>query len=44
MSFYLDSSGSQIVNVVANQYYYYSNENKSFMWVAGNTISNIAAC
>jgi hypothetical protein len=44
MSFYLDSSGSQIVDIVANQYYYYPDENKSFMWVAGNTISNSAIC
>jgi hypothetical protein len=44
MSFYLDSSGAQIVDVVANQYYYYSNEGKSFMWVPGNTITNISIC
>jgi uncharacterized protein (TIGR02145 family) len=44
MSFYMDSTGTQIVTVVANQYYYYPNENKSFMWVPGNTITNISIC
>jgi hypothetical protein len=44
MSFYMDSYGTEIVTIVAGHYFYYPSEGKSFIWVDGNTISNIVSC